>query len=62
MSREKANYRPMLEDILVFTSGKRLLNIAEVARYTGKTRDWCIKHIPFTEGHITAVALARHFA
>lgn len=62
MAREKANYRPMLEDILDFTSGKRLLNIADVARYTGKTRDWCAKHVPFQDGHITAVALARHLA
>ncbi len=62
MAREKANYRIVLEDILTSTGGKRLLNVSDVARYTGKGMDWCRKHVPFSNGHITAVALAQHFA
>lgn len=62
MAREKPNYRYTLEDILGFTGGKRLLNVSDVARYTGKGAAWCRKHVPFQDGHITAVALARYFA
>lgn len=62
MAREKEAYRPILEDILGFTNGKRLLNVAEVSKYTGKSKPWCSKHVPFKDGVIHAADLARFFA
>lgn len=43
MGREKPEYRDNLEDILSFTEGRRILTVADVARYTGKDRRWVIK-------------------
>lgn len=63
LSREKPNYRFILADIDERTGGKRILSVSDVAKYTGKSRDWCKLHIPFnSDNEIHAVALARHFA
>lgn len=41
MGRERESYRPIIEDLLVFTGGKRMLTVSDVSRYTGRSRDWC---------------------
>lgn len=41
MAKEPAAYRNVLEDLLAFFDGKRLLTVVDVARYTGRTREWC---------------------
>lgn len=35
MAREKKDYRVILEDILDFSGGRRILTAKDVARYTG---------------------------
>lgn len=67
MGREKAAYRDNLADILDYTDGRRLLSLAEAARYLGKDTRWVEKMI-FTpcgktvkEG-ISAATLARFLA
>ena len=62
MAREKEAYRPILEDILSYSQGKRLLNVSDVSKYTGKSRQWCYKHVPFKDGLVHAADLARFFA
>jgi hypothetical protein len=60
MPREKANFRDELEQINTFFPTKRILNVTDVAWYTGKTWHWCKKtyNIDPKKG-ITNVALAK---
>ena len=67
MGREKPAYRDNLEDILEFTDGRRLLTLAEVARYLGKDRRWVLDNIfkpcdKSTQDGISAMTLARRLA
>lgn len=53
-------YRENLEQILQFTGGKNLLNISEVARFTGIADRRVVKRIyPFVDNRISAATLAR---
>ncbi len=62
MAREKEHYRAVLEDIISFAGGKRVLSVKAVSNYTGKTEWWCKKHLPFKDNCISAVVLARALA
>lgn len=53
--REHEMYRPVLEDILAFTGGKRMLNITQVAKYVGHKREWVMEHLGVTAEGITAM-------
>lgn len=55
-------YRPVLENLLAFSKGKRILNVSDVARYLGKTRPWCVEHLGVTAEGITVEALAHRLA
>ena len=56
--REREGYREVLESILSVTNGKHLLNITEVVKFTGRSRNTVIKRFPFINGEITAEVLA----
>lgn len=62
MAREHEMYRPLLEDILAYTGGKRLLTISDVAGYLGRGRPWVTEHIGVTREGITPMALAQKLA
>lgn len=57
---EPLAYRDNLQDILDFSTGKRLLSVADVKRYTGLCDYRTIKkRFPFKDGYISAATLAR---
>ena len=62
MSREHPMYRLILEDILAYNNGKRMLNITEAANYLGRNRPWVTEHLGVTAEGITAMALAQKLA
>lgn len=63
MSREKAGYREILQDILEFSNGRRMLSIKEVSAYTGIADYRTIKkRFPFEDNYISVFVLARHMA
>ena len=62
MAREHELYRPILEDVLAYTGGKRLLHITDVAAYLGRRRPWVSEHLGVTSEGITAMALAAKLA
>ena len=41
MPREPLAYRDNLEDLLQFFGGRRMLNLKDVALYTGRDDRWC---------------------
>ena len=57
---ENQYYRDNLEQILSFSGGKNLLNVSEVARFTGIVDRRVVKRIyPFVDNRISAATLAR---
>lgn len=56
--REREGYREVLESILSVTNGKHLMNISEVVKFTGRSRNTVIKRYPFVNGEISAEMLA----
>ena len=59
MSRERNGMRENLQDILEFFSGKRLLTVSDVSRYTGVANRASVKKMfPFNENYISATTLA----
>lgn len=63
MPRERPAYRDNLQDILEFSSGKRILTLDDVRRYTGIKDDRTLKrHFPFQGRIISAPTLARCLA
>lgn len=57
---ENEYYRDNLEQILLFTGGKHLLNLQEVCKFTGIIdRRTVKKRYPFSDGYISAATLAR---
>ncbi len=57
---EPLGYRDILQDILEFSGGRRLLTISDVRNYTGLRDDRTIKRrYPFRDGYISAPLLAR---
>ena len=59
MSRERNGMRENLQDILEFFSGKRLLTVSDVSRYTGVASRASVKKMfPFNENYISATTLA----
>lgn len=63
MSREKAGYREILQDILEFSNGRRMLTIKEVSAYTGITDYRAIKkRFQFEDNYISVFALAKQMA
>ena len=63
VSREKEGYREILQDILEFSSGRRMLSIKEVSAYTGIADYRAIKkRFAFEDSYISAFVLARALA
>lgn len=62
MAREKEDYRSILEDILQFFDGKRVLTVTDVARFTGRDRGTVRRRFDIRDGEITAHRLARLLA
>ena len=57
--REKAGYRDVLEDILNWSDGKRLLTATETATYLGIDRRTAVKRYKISAGGIAVPVLAR---
>lgn len=63
MSREKQGYRENLQDILEFTSGRHILNISQVKRFTGLADNRTVKRrFPIRDGFISAAMLALYLS
>lgn len=60
--REHEMYRPVLEDILAYSKGKRMLTITEVSKYVGHKNEWCKKYLGVPREGISAMALAKKLA
>lgn len=60
MSRELEDFRPYMEDILVYTNGSRVLTAKQAQEYTGKSKQWFISR--GIRGPVGAVQLARLMA
>lgn len=57
---EHIDYRNNLEQVLNFSGGRQMLNIAEVRAFTGiRHYSTLHKRFPFVDGYISAAALAR---
>ncbi len=60
MGREKEGYRDELEQLLDHFGDRRVLSVADVARYTGRDRRWCQRIYGIDPDKvITVVGLAR---
>ena len=63
MPREPLAYRDNLEDLLPFFGGRRMLNLQDVARYTGRDYRWCKDRCGIdTKKGISGPTLARMLA
>ena len=62
MPREKEAYRDTLADILEFFSGKRLLTVSDVTRYSKLDWHTVKKRYSFNDGYISAMMLARELS
>lgn len=62
MARELESYRDILEDLLQYTNGRRLLTIDEVCGYLGICYKTAKKRFDVTRDGISAPALARKLA
>ena len=63
MPREPLAYRDNLEDLLQFFGGRRMLNLKDVARYTGRDHRWCKDRFGIdTKKGISVPTLARMLA
>ena len=63
MPREPLAYRDNLEDLLQFFGGRRMLNLKDVARYTGRDYRWCKDRFAIaTKKGISAPTRARMLA
>ena len=62
MSREFENYRPILEDILTFSNGRRNLSAKDVAAYLGRSESTVRRRYGVGAGGILAPVLARTLA
>lgn len=58
MAREKETFRLELEQILARFDGRHIISFKEVREYTGKSYDWCTKHLDIPHDGCTAVQLA----
>lgn len=57
---EHPDYRNNLEQVLNFSQGRQMLNLTEVAEFTGIRHNRTLhKHFPFVNGYISAATLAR---
>lgn len=59
MARESPYYRDLLEDILTFSDGKRMLSLSDIARYMGVDRKTVTRRYGITGGQTPAPVLAR---
>lgn len=62
MPREHELYRPILEDILSFTGGRRMMSMKDVCKYTGRENRWVKEHLGVTRDGVTVHELARRMA
>ena len=62
MAREHEMYRPILEDLLAFTGGKRMLSMKDVCQYVGRENRWVKEHLGVTRDGVTVHELARRLA
>ena len=60
--REHEMYRPILEDILSFTGGRRMMSMKDVCLYVGRENRWVKEHLSVTREGITAHELAKRLA
>lgn len=62
MPREREMYRPILEDILSFTGGRRMMSLKDVCQYVGRENRWVKEHLGVTREGVTAMELAHRLA
>lgn len=62
MAREHEMYRPILEDLLAYSGGKRVLSLTDVCRYCGRENRWVKEHLGVTREGVTVHELARRLA
>ena len=62
MPREPLAYRANLEDLLQFFGGRRMLNLKDVAQYTGRDYRWCKDRFGIGKNGISTPKLARMLA
>lgn len=62
MAREREGYRVIMEDLLAFFDGKRLLSISDVARYCKCDRHRAKRLFDISTAGITVPDLARRMA
>lgn len=58
MPREKELYRDFMQDLNEAFPDKLYLNITEVMKFTGMSRNFCTKRYTFEKGYITKRKLA----
>ena len=58
MARERADYRPIMADMLEYTGGARLMTKTEMQLYTGKGQHYVEKHYPVKwPAHVATLAM-----
>ena len=62
MSREREDFRPILERLDTAMPGRELLTPSQVGKALGICRQTAARRYPFSDGYITKVALARCMA
>ena len=62
MAREHEMYRPILEDLLAYSGGKRMLSMKDVCQYVGRENRWVKEHLGVTRDGVTVHELARRLA
>ncbi len=62
MPREHEMYRPILEDLLAYSGGKRMLSLKDVCQYVGRENRWVKEHLGVTREGVTVHELARRLA
>lgn len=62
MAKEKSEYRDILEDASEYFGGKRLLSVADVAKYLKVDRRTVVERFGISKMGITLPALARRLS
>jgi hypothetical protein len=60
--KEPDAYRPILESLLSYTHGKRILSQSDVARHLNKSRGWVRERLEVKKDGISVEALAMKLA
>lgn len=59
MSREREGFRDNMERLNEFFTDRDLLSVADVSRFTGRSRDVVKRLFTFKSGYISKVEVAR---